>query len=481
MKSIHDELHIVFSRYRHGLFSVLGVSLLLGAWTVRPILMVPIIAYLVVLSLYLSSSLLTFWAMSLAAISTALIAFSLLAVGIADSIGAAQFLNGVALTSFAFGKALKCSTSWIRELETPTMWWSVALALGVWALVARAGLEDPMGFIMWWGEDNGNLLDTAARIQNQQHSISLRDMQVSGWLVTPAIASFGLIPNGVSLPFASAEVVVRMYLVTASLCSVTSGLVVACATSTNCKQGKQFVFWFVVGNLASLPYIATSIIYGHLNALLATLIFIGVLSCAAIWSKGRATGQALLTVTPLFLFVVALGGAWIPAVGLSAVLVAALLATLIAYRLPHKQHTQVSRNKLLGVLSLSVLLGYWFWTIRSSLSPSTVINLSSAGGGIAGVGQPVMFATFGAALAYSFVSKRGLLQAVVAGSLLATMFLFGLNQHLEGKPQYGAVKLLTVVVGGLTPIALVGVATLLSHRKFELVTWGWQVLSGLAV
>ena len=352
------------------------------------------------------------------------------------------------------------SRSWVDSVQAGVVTLSV---LVLWFVVSVPARSNPLFYAFFMGEDNGSVFDVSAQFL-QGGSFTPATFYNGGWLtgVLQSLSSF-VSTRGVSNPTGALEVidaVTRTYVLFGALSSVVAALKVAGAVATRVTSLVWRFVWAGVGVVVSLPWVMGTIQYGHLAALIAILCLQVLLVVAQYRVDESVSGERFVHSVILVVLALSLGGAWYPLVPFSLAVIGGLLVNLLLPRL-NKWREQPLGSTTLAVCCLCVgallLSAYFSDFYRELTDRGSVFSIIQYGGGVTGIGQPLLLAVLAGAIWLAVRALSSSVRWVVYALVSYVMVLNSVSYFLGGSPMYGAAKTALIVVGALCPVVVAAV------------------------
>ena len=386
----------------------------------------------------------------------ALVAYFVLVALPLDSIRWDVYLVIAAVTVPLFSTMVKKMTADSNSnLSRHYMQLNVIGHLIIWLVISTPVARNTVGHVYSWGEDNANLLDSVSQILTGHGAVTEQHLGGTGWLLTPVVGLGTLMVHGTTTPLQTISGVAHLYMLAGWAVSLMFGLIVAGAWGAGSQKPSNTSSWFWVGTLFSFPWIAIAFLWGHINSLMATatlLFAVGISTRVPSRMHDRGLLNKLVIVC---LGIFAIGGMWLPA-GPVALVSVLILILLNVNRLCGRQNSRVSQATLLISITAFIIFLLVESDLTTRLKPSTIASLNELVGGVSTIGVPLVGVII---VGFVMFVQQTHKQTLLPGALLlifmsacTSLLLLGFFQ--SGEPQYGALKLLTVVLGSTAPFAL---------------------------
>lgn len=334
------------------------------------------------------------------------------------------------------------------------------LLLAGWFLATISARLNPVYYAFLMGEDHGSKLNVARQLIESQGALSSASFANSGWFsglilaLISVVFSFGddSVPN-----LASFDVALRAYTLTAGLFVVSSAISFTALMTTVHDRFRRKLGLAIFGTGVTLPWAMAATFYGHYGAVVA-LFTVGCTGQIAVFLD-RSSRREVVFASVMFLCAMALaiGGSWYPMLPISFWIAIGVASILFVRKWRSSANRSWKMRLIVGAILVAVMsIGVVY--VRSFnylIDIENVLKISKYPGGVTRIGTNlVLFMLIGAAL-FGIRSGRSYFRFVhfsLGGAVLGAVSL----NYLQGigYPEYGASKLIGVVVGGLFVFAL---------------------------
>jgi len=350
------------------------------------------------------------------------------------------------------------SRSWVDSVQAGVVTLSV---LVLWFVVSVPARSNPLFYAFFMGEDNGSVFDVSAQFL-WSGSFTPATFYNGGWLtgVLQALSSF-VSTRGISNPAGALEVidaVTRTYVLFGALSSVVAALTVVSASAVRIVSWVWRFAWAGVGVVVSLPWVMGTIQWGHLSALVAIVCVQVLLATATPHLGQRSSAERLIYSSTLVVLALSLGGAWHALQPFSILLTSGFVIHCLVEMVSTRKESSRLSVVLIFVLFL-VLSSRYLASFTNLLDRENVLTIIQYGGGVTGIGQPLLLAMLGGAIWLAVRASSVSLRWVVYALVLYVMVLNSVSYFLGGSPMYGAAKTMLVVVGALCPVVVAAVVS----------------------
>lgn len=336
--------------------------------------------------------------------------------------------------------------------------WSLVLT-GVWLTLTMPSRNNPLFYAFLMGEDNGSIYDVMHSILRDR-SISVSSFDNSGWfsgMVLAAVAVAASLGSQNVVSLLSIDVVTRAYAAVAGSFAIGSAIILMTLMTAHSRSFRTKGLIAVFGFLGSIPWAMAAARWGHFGALVA-LLTVGFTAFAALTLPGgKEPGLRRACVGAMLLVSLAIGGSWYPLLPLSLWLFLGLLVT-VTYSAAGRLLSRDVRfvyGVVVGGALIAIALVMYGRSFAHLLDLETILRISKYPGGVSRIGSTIVIFTIVGVLMQAFRAQQTAFRFTVTSLITAVLGVITLN-YFQGlqSPEYGAVKLTGVVVGGLFVFAL---------------------------